>query len=76
MFVRFLLVFDLLIILFRIALWPSVGKELSLWLFICVVLILVPSKLYVSLFPFGVCGRMWNSIVSVSDHCLFYLLCV
>ena len=39
----FLLVFDLLIILFRIALWPSAGKELSLWLSICIVLILVPS---------------------------------
>ena len=36
-------------ILFRIALWPSAGKELFLWLFICVVLILVPSCLYVSL---------------------------
>ena len=23
------------------------------------------------LFPFGVLGRMWNSIVSVPDHCLF-----
>ena len=22
-------------------------------------------------FPHGVWGRMWNSIVSVSDHCLF-----
>ena len=22
-------------------------------------------------FPFGVKGRMWNSIVSVPDHCLF-----
>ena len=22
-------------------------------------------------FPFGVEGRMWNSIVSVPDHCLF-----
>ena len=37
MFVRFLLVFDLLFILFRIALWPSDGKELSYWLFSCVV---------------------------------------
>ena len=54
MFVRFLLVFDLLFILFRVALWPSAGKELSLWLFI-----------------FVVSGRMWNSIVSVPDHCLF-----
>ena len=23
-------------------------------------------------FPFGVCGRMWNSIVSVPDHCPFF----
>ena len=22
-------------------------------------------------FPFGVWGRIWNSIVSVPDHCLF-----
>ena len=22
-------------------------------------------------FPFGVYGRIWNSIVSVPDHCLF-----
>ena len=22
-------------------------------------------------FPFGVWGRMWNSVVSVPDHCLF-----
>ena len=32
--------FDLLFNLFRIALWPSVGKELSLWLFTCAVFIL------------------------------------
>ena len=42
-FVRFLLVFHLLFILFRIALWPSAGEELSPWRFTCVVLILVPS---------------------------------
>ena len=24
-------------------------------------------------FLFGAKGRMWNSIVSVPDHCLFYL---
>ena len=41
--VRFLFVFDLLFSLFRIALWPSVGKELSLWPFTCAVFILVPS---------------------------------
>ena len=26
-------------------------------------------------FPFGVYDRMWNSIVSVPDHCLLNLLC-
>ena len=45
MFVPFLFVFDLLFNLFRIALWPSVGKELSPWLFTCAVFILVPSWL-------------------------------
>ena len=39
----FLFVFDLLFNLFRIALWPSVGKEFSPWLFTCAVFILVPS---------------------------------
>ena len=65
-----MVVFDLLFNLFRIALWPSVGKELSSWLFhlccfyLCVVLIVgVPL--------FGVKSRMWNSIVSVPDRCLF-----
>ena len=66
-----LLVFDLLFILFRIALWPSAGKELALWLFhLCCFnfsAVLVVRVLY----PFGVWGRMWNSIVSVPDNCLF-----
>ena len=38
-------VFDLLFNLFMIALWPSVGKELSLWLFTCVVFILIVGSL-------------------------------
>ena len=38
MFIRFLLVFDLLFILFMIALWPSAGKELSPWRFTYAVL--------------------------------------
>ena len=25
-------------------------------------------------FPFGVWGRMWNSIVSIPDHCLYIYL--
>ena len=53
-------VFDLLCNLFRIALWPSVGKELSLWLythaFFCF-FILMSSQFVECVgvhFPFGV----------------------
>ena len=68
MFIRFLLVFDLLFILFRIALWSSAGKELSPWLFSYGIFIF-SAVLAVSVpFPFGVWGRMWNSIVSVLDQ--------
>ena len=35
--------------------------------FSAVLVVRVPS-------PFGVWGRVWNSIVSVPDHCLLYLL--
>ena len=35
--------FDLLFNLFSIALLPSVGKEVSPWIFTCAVFILVPS---------------------------------
>ena len=45
------------------------SKEPSPWLFTCVVLFLVPSVRVP--FPFGVWDRVWNSIVSVPDHCLF-----
>ena len=46
----------------RIALWTSAGKELSPWLFICVVFIF--SAVLVVHVPllFGVWGRVWNSI--------------
>ena len=70
MFIHFLFVIDLLFILFSIALRPSAGKELSSWLsaraavILCRLIVLVP-------FPFVVKGRMWNSIVSVPDYCLF-----
>ena len=70
MFVSFLFVFDVLLILFRLAWWPSARKELSSWLFafavlFCAVLIIcVP-------FLSGVWGGMWKSIVSVPGHCLF-----
>ena len=51
MFVRFLLVFDLLFILFRIALCPW---KLSRWLFICVVFIFSAVLVVRVPFPFGV----------------------
>ena len=76
MFVRFLLVFDLLFILFRIALWPSAGKELSLLLFTCVVFIFSAVLVVRVPFIFGVWDRVWNSIVSVPDHCLFIYFAV
>ena len=67
MFVRFLFVIDLLFILFRIALWPSAGKELSSWLSNCAGFILCRLIVLVHL-PFGVYGRTLNSIVSDPDH--------
>ena len=74
MFVHFLLVFGLLFILLRIDLWPCVGKEMSSWLFTCVVVIFT-AVLAVSVpFPFGIWNRVWNSIVSVPDHCFFFYL--
>ena len=34
------------------------------------------SSIYVlSYFPFGFEGRIWDLIVSVPDHCLYFLLC-
>ena len=60
---RFVLVF----ILCRIALESSPGKELSPWLFLCAVFILVPSLLYVSLshLVFGAgCGlRLYRFLI-------------
>ena len=67
----FLLVFDLLFILCRAVLWPSAGKEVSPWLFTCVVFIFSAVLVVRVPFPFGVWGRMWNSIVPVPDHCRF-----
>ena len=65
-FVRFLFVFDLSLILFRIVLWPSVGKNCQLFTVLildAVLVVLVP-------LPFGVWGGMWNSVISAPDHCL------
>ena len=70
MFVRFLLSLTLFI-LFRIALWPSAWKELSPWFFTCVVFIYSADLVVRVPFPFGVLGRVWISIKSVPDHCLF-----
>ena len=41
-----------------------VGFSFVLSSFTAVLVVRVP-------FPFGVWGRVWNSIVSVPDHCLF-----
>ena len=70
MFVRFLLVFDLLFIIFRIPCGHLLGKSCPLGF--SLVLSLFNTVLVVRVsFSFGVCGRVWNSIVSVSGHCLF-----
>ena len=61
------------IILFRIAWRPSAGKELFFKysaLQRLDVLFYAVSNMCVS-FPFGAKGRMWNSIASGRDHCLF-----
>ena len=55
----------------RVALLPSAGKELSLLLFTCAVFNLSAVLVVRVPFPFGIWGRMWNSIVSVFDHYLF-----
>ena len=72
MFDRFLLVLDLWFILIRVALCPSAGKELSPWRFTCVVFIFGAVLVERVPFQFDVWGRMWNSIVSVPNHCLFF----
>ena len=55
MFVRLMVVFDILFNLFRIALWPSIGKELSPCLFTCAVFIFSAVLIIVGVsFPFGV----------------------
>ena len=43
-------------------------KVLSSWLSACATFLDAVLTVCV-LFPFGVWGRMWNSIVSVPDHC-------
>ena len=47
----------------------SAGKELSSWLSACVVLLHAVLIVCVS-FPLCL-GKLWNSIVSVPDHCPF-----
>ena len=56
-FVPFLIVFDLLFILLRIALWPSAGKELSPWLFTYVVFIFSAVVVVTVPFPFWCLGQ-------------------
>ena len=69
LFLHFRFAFDYLAI-FRIALRPSAGNILIYWLSISVVLPSAALAVYVP-FPFDVWGRMWNSIQSVPEHCLF-----
>ena len=66
-FFGILFVFDFLFVLFRISWWPSAGKDLSSLLSACVAFLYAVLIVYVP-FPFGVWGRVWNSIVSVPDH--------
>ena len=65
MSVRFLFVFDLLFNLFRIALWPSVGKEFHLCCFYFSAVLIVD-------IPF----RLWclGQDVEFDLHCLFIYL--
>ena len=80
MFVRFLFVFDLLVNLFSghmleksfVAIcWERAipfAFHLCCFYFSAVLILGVP-------FPFGVYGRIWNSVVSVPEHCLLiYIL--
>ena len=60
---------------FRIAVWPSAGKELTSWLSAYAVLLNVV-LIVCAPFPFGIWDRMWNSIVTVPDHCIFICFCV
>ena len=62
--------FDYLVNLFRTAWWTTAGKELTSWLSACTVLLYAILIVCVP-FPYGIWGRMWNSNVSVPDHCLF-----
>ena len=74
MSVRFLFVFDLLFNLFRIALWPSVGKELSPCAFhLCCFYFSAVLKVDV-FFPFGGQDVEFDCIGSWYCH-YFYLLC-
>ena len=50
--VRFLFVFDRLLILFKIVLWPSAWKVLSAWFFVCALLLYAILIVYVP-FPIG-----------------------
>ena len=63
----------LLFIWFRIALWPSAGKELSSWLSARAVFILCRLNCTCS-FPFGVWGRMWKCNCIGSWSLPFHLL--
>ena len=67
-------VFDLLFNLFRIALWPSVGKELSPWLFTCAVFMLPTSKKLTGHIGFGLSVRPSVRVCVRASMCPFVTL--
>ena len=71
MFIRFPLVFDLLFVLFGIAVWPSAGKSCPRAFHLCCFFYFSAVLVARVPFPFVVCDRLWNSIVSVLDLFLF-----
>ena len=77
LFVRFRVVFEFLFVLFKIAWWPSAGKELSFWYSACTVL-RYPSIVLLSLFVSGArCGipSYWFLFIAFSSTFQwFYLL--
>ena len=50
--------------LFICALWSPAGKGLTPWLSF------VASAVSLSIFPFGILGRVWYLVVSIPDLCI------
>ena len=62
MFDRFLIVFDFILFLFKIAWWQSVGKEMSSWISTNAVLLYAILTVCIP-FPFCVRGRMYPFLI-------------